>query len=214
MTDFIRRLSTCLADTSLRSPRPLADLLIPEEARNALAQEFSHVRLKPAAVLVGILKKNDEFSIVLTRRSESLKNHPGQISFPGGRMDDSDEDLVFTALRESYEEINLPTHMVDVIGYLPDYPTVTGYKVTPIVGFIGDNAEDVIQADGIEATEIHHLPLAYALDETSYECKLIKRNGIDLPVYHIEHQGVDIWGATAGMLFQLCLQLKRHENPA
>ncbi len=211
--DLIARLTCSLAGTSLCSTaRAFADLEIPQPARRALKKEFSQLKLKPAAVLVGILPGLSGSSIVLTRRSEALRNHPGQISFPGGSMDAGDSSLDVTALRESYEEINLPEALVNIIGYLPDYPTVTGYRVTPVVGLIDAAAVDVMAPDGVEATELIHLPVEYALDRASYEKKFIERNGINLPVYHLAHGKHDVWGATAGMLYQLCLHFERHEN--
>ncbi len=210
--DIIARLTCSLAETSLGTTRAFADLEIPEPARHALREEFSQLKLKPAAVLVGILPGMSGGSIVLTRRSEALRNHPGQISFPGGRMDAEDTSLDVTALRESYEEINLPNGMVNIIGYLPDYPTVTGYRVTPVVGLIDSSAVDVMTPDGVEATELIHLPIEYALNKMSYEKRFIERNGLSLPVYHLAHGKYDVWGATAGMLYQLCLHFERHEK--
>lgn len=211
MQTVTQRLADSLSETTLDKPRPFADLGLSQNVREALRNEFREIQLKPAAVLIGIHKGRDNNAIVLTRRSETMRNHPGQISFPGGKMDAGDKSLHDTALRESYEEINLPTDMVNVIGYLPDYPTVTGFRVTPVVGLIDSNASEFMKPDGIEATELIHLPIEFALDKASYERKLLERNGISVPVYHLTHGEFDIWGATAGMLYQLCLHYSRYD---
>ncbi len=212
MSDMIERLVSSLAHTTLATPRPMADLEIPADTRIALDRELSRRPLKPAAVLVGIVPSQEQPAIVLTRRSEALKNHPGQISFPGGRREEGDADLMATALRESEEEIALPVKMVDVIGYLPDYPTITGYRVTPVVGVVDPKARLLMQPDGLEATELIYLPLPHALDRDAYDRKMIERNGLNVPVFHLHHRNHHVWGATAGMLYQLCLHLLRHEK--
>lgn len=209
MQNRIQHLADSLVGTSLDAPRPIADLEIPEPARTALLDELGRLSLKPAAVLVGILPGKDAASIVLTERSENLKNHPGQISFPGGSREEDDTSLTTTALRESHEEIALPVDMVEVMGYLPDYPTITGYRVTPVVGMLDPAAESVMQPDGVEATRLIHLPLERALDITAYEKKIMQRNGFDVPVFHLAHENDHIWGATAGMLYQLSLHFRR-----
>lgn len=211
MQSMIARLTESLAHTSLTAPRPFTNLGIPGPARQALIEEFSQIQLKPAAVLIGLLPDPEHrASIILTRRSEALKNHPGQISFPGGRMDANDESLRHTALRESREEINLPSEMVSVLGYMPDYPTITGYRVTPVVGVLDAAAHEVMAVDGQEATELIHIPAAHALNKDAYERKMMERNGLQLPVYHLQYQNFDVWGATAGMLYQLCLHFNEH----
>lgn len=212
MDGRLRRLADSLAHTSLDTPRPLADLELSEKVRTALSGAFGKVKLRPAAVLVPILPADGGMSIVLTRRSDSMRNHPGQISFPGGRRDDCDASLVETALRESHEEIALPANSVEVMGYLPDYPTITGYLVTPIVGLLHSSAGKVITPDGVEATDIIHLPVERALDKTAYQRKTVSRHGIEVPIFELQHDGHRIWGATAGMLYQLCLQLLRFEK--
>lgn len=204
MQDSLNRLAVCLADTSLQPPRPFADLDMPATARRLLERELSRKTLTSAAVLVGIMAGDDGASILLTRRSEHLRNHPGQISFPGGSREENDRDLVATALRESYEEINLPVDLVDPLGFLPDYPTITGYRVTPVVALVSASARAALRPDGVEATELIDLPLEVALDASAYERKMIQRNGIDVPIFHLSYAHYDIWGATAGMLYQLC----------
>ena len=204
MQNLIERLTDSLASTTLDAPRPFADLGIPAEKQKAIRDLFAEVILKPAGVLVAVVEYEQQPQVVLTRRSEALKNHPGQISFPGGRREEVDDSLVTTALRESEEEIRLSRRHVEVIGYLPDYPTITGYRVTPVVGLVDKRAVTEMQVDGEEATELLYVPLSVVLDESAYEIKMANRHGVEVPVYHLEHGRADVWGATAGMLYQLC----------
>jgi 8-oxo-dGTP pyrophosphatase MutT (NUDIX family) len=118
----------------------------------AVKDEFvSHaLPLKASAVLVPIVERPIGYSILLTKRSEKLTNHSGQVSFPGGRCDDEDAHAMDTALREAHEEINLPHTNVEIIGAMEDYETVTGYNVTPVVGFVNPDFKIIPDADEVE----------------------------------------------------------------
>lgn len=180
------------------APRQLVKLDIPTELL-ALFNDAAIAKLRPAAVLVPLMDRPDGVRVLLTRRSTHLRTHAGQISFPGGRQDASDRDLVDTALREAEEEIGLPRQYVQHLGYLDDYPTVTGYRVTTVVGLVSHEAP--LRADGREVDEILEVPLTFLLDPANYVLrKLMRDDGIEVPIIEIVYGPHRIWGATAGML--------------
>ena len=119
-------------------------------------------RATPAAVLVPLVNRPHGLTLLLTQRSADLPDHPGQISFPGGRMDPGDPSLTHAALREATEEVGLPADRVDVLGELAYYETVTGYRVTPIVGWVEPPFS--LLPDPSEVADVFEVPLAFVLD--------------------------------------------------
>ena len=160
----------------------------------------SHLR-RPAAVLVPLVERPEGHTVLLTRRTDHLHDHPGQISFPGGRLDDSDAGPVDAALRETVEEIGLEPEFVELAGLLDGYETVTGYAVTPVVGFIRPGF--VLTLDSFEVAETFEVPLAFFLDETSRQIHSRMHEGRRRSYYAFEYASRYIWGATAGMLVNL-----------
>lgn len=204
-----RRLQQALAD-SHENDRQFVRLEHFEELEDELTLEeilAPHTLddLRPAAVLIPLRDTRQGANIILTLRSDELRAHAGQISFPGGAREAGDADLVVTALRESKEEIDLDPNEVEIVGFLDDYPTITGYRVTPVVGLV--SADAGIEADGYEVSEVFELPLSRVLDEISYVRKTIERNGLQLPYLELEYEGYRVWGATAGMLWNLRAKL-------
>jgi 8-oxo-dGTP pyrophosphatase MutT (NUDIX family) len=123
--------------------------------------------LRPAAVLVGIIPSGQTGPrVVLTKRASHLRNHPGQIAFPGGRKDEGDSDLTVTALREAEEEIGLPPAAVEILGALPAHETVTGYQVTPILGLI--NCDFTPRAQPEEVAEIFSAPFDHVMNPARF----------------------------------------------
>ena len=116
-------------------------------------------KLRPAGVLVPVMKGSFGAEVLLTKRSSRLKHHPGQIAFPGGKQDDGDADVIAAALREAEEEVGLPRTHVEVLGTLPTHETVTGFLVTPVVGWI-ETDFDVVPEPG-EVAEVFRVPLAH-----------------------------------------------------
>lgn len=139
--------------------------------------------------------------MLLTVRARQLRNHAGQISFPGGRRDAEDADVDANALREAHEEVGLDPAHVTVVGYLDDYPTITGFRVTPVVGLI--DARTPLAPDGVEVASFFEVPLAFLLDPANYQRHWFRRDGLDLPFYAVPYGERFIWGATAGMLYEL-----------
>ncbi len=203
----LQRLRQVLAGTS-EARRPVARMELPLKLDRLITPQAMS-RMRAAAVLVPVLDYPEGASILLTRRSENLRNHKGQISFPGGRRDDADADLTAAALREAQEEVGLDPATVSVIGYLDDYPTLTGYRITPVVGVVRQAFTPVI--DPGEVAETFQLPLEVLLAERSFERKILSREGFNVPFMELTHAGHRIWGATAGILWTLRQKLLGRE---
>ena len=158
---------------------------------------------RPAAVLVPLYLEQGEWHVLLTQRTDLVEHHKGQVSFPGGRVDDDDDDRVQTALREAEEEIGLKPEHVAVLGQLDELLTVTQYRITPIVGVIPWPYPFVLST--VELSEVFGAPLRWLADpanlETQYRDPIAP--GRPVPVYYFRHEGHTIWGATARMLLNL-----------
>src|SRR5882762_6101310 len=157
--------------------------------------------IRPAAVLVPVVKREQELTVLLTRRAAHLHDHAGQISFPGGRADEGDASPRATALRETFEEIGLAEDVVDVIGELPEYITVTRYRVTPIVALI--ERPFALTLDHFEVEEAFEVPLAFLMDPRNHERRLVTIGDRPRTFYAMPFtagQRYFIWGATAAML--------------
>jgi 8-oxo-dGTP pyrophosphatase MutT (NUDIX family) len=155
-------------------------------------------KLRPAGVLVGISPVSGRVEVILTKRSSRLKHHPGQIAFPGGKVDATDATPVDAALREANEEIGLPLGAVEVLGSLPPHETVTGFSVTPVLGLIHEAFAPVPEMGEVE--EVFSAPLAHVLDSTNFlvESRFWRGN---LRHYYVVPWGpYYIWGATARIL--------------
>jgi 8-oxo-dGTP pyrophosphatase MutT (NUDIX family) len=154
-----------------------------------------------AAVLVPIVRRDPEMTVIFTKRTTHLKAHSGQVSFPGGRAEPHDPTPEFTALREAEEEIGLPLERVEVIARLPDYLTRTGFRVTPVVGLLTPPFE--LKPDAREVEEVFEVPLAFLLDPKNHERQSREHQGQQVGFYVIQYGERRIWGATAGMVVNL-----------
>ncbi len=152
---------------------------------------------RPAAVLVPLVRRDGGVTVLLTRRTAHLYDHAGQISFPGGRAE-FDESPAATALREAEEETGLPASHIQVLGALPEYVTVTGYRVTPIVGLV--QAPFEFKLDDFEVAEIFEVPLEFFLDPANHLRHSVTQQGSLRHYYAMPYRQYYIWGATAGML--------------
>ena len=162
-----------------------------------------------ASVLVALVPR-DEITVLLTQRTDHLTDHPGQVSFPGGRVEAGDADAAATALREAHEEIGLAATFVDVLGAMPTYTTGTGFIVTPIVGVVRPGF--ALQADPFEVAEVFEVPLSFLMNPAHHRRHAVEVAGVQRRFLSIPWDGVDesgqprryfIWGATAAMLRNL-----------
>lgn len=158
--------------------------------------------MTPAAVLIALVDRPGGLTMLLTQRTAHLNNHPGQISFPGGRAEPYDASPADTALREAREEIGLDARHVEIIGSLPDYLTGTGYHVVPVVGLVTPPFE--LAAEHNEVAEIFEVPLAFLMDGAHHQkLSYVLPTGGRRRFYAMPYEKYFIWGATAGMLRNL-----------
>jgi 8-oxo-dGTP pyrophosphatase MutT (NUDIX family) len=175
-------------------------------ASDIIAKREAAGKITRAAVLIPLLLKEDGLSVLLTQRTDHLHDHAGQISFPGGRMDPGEQSPNETALRESFEEIGLDPSRVEIIGHLPQYLTVSGYSVTPVVGLVQPQAEYVL--DKFEVADVFEVPLRFLLDPANHQVRLWESEQGGRRFYSMPYENRFIWGATAGMLRNLYHLLK------
>lgn len=184
-----------LADGRPRGDHDLnPDLYEPEQA------------LTPAAVLVPIVRRS-RLSLLLTRRTDHLHDHAGQIAFPGGRVDEGDADALAAALRETEEEVGLPRRHVEIVGRLDTYVTRTGFEVTPVVGLV--TPPFPVEPDSFEVAEVFEVPLSFVLDPGNRQIESRQYQGRERHFYVYPYRDYYIWGATAGMLVNLSEVLER-----
>ena len=157
--------------------------------------------LVPAAVLFPIVLRPTGPTVLLTRRTEQLRDHPGQISFPGGRIDASDRSPEEAALREAMEEVGLNSRHIEIVGFLPEYRTVTGYQVTPVVGFVTPPFD--LQPGASEVAEVFEVPLSFLLDSHNHQRHSRETPGGRRYFFAMPYGPYCIWGATAGMIVSL-----------
>ncbi len=155
----------------------------------------------PAAVLVPLVERANGMTVLLTQRAATLKDHAGQISFPGGRIESEDADPWRAALREAREEIGLTESFVEFAGYLPDHWVGTGFRVTPVVGFVNPDYDLRIAAE--EVHDVFEVPLEFIFDQANHHTRTRELAGMTVQVYDIRYDDRNIWGATAGMLLTL-----------
>ena len=202
-------------------PAVAAEALLPAALRQRFAQppgwtpeieaehRFSERAPADASVLIALVPR-DELNVLLTQRTDHLTDHPGQISFPGGRVESSDADAVATALREAHEEIGLDPAFVDVLGAMPAYTTGTGFVVTPVVAVVKPGFQ--LLADPFEVAEVFEVPLAFLMNPAHHRRHEILVAGVRREFFSMPWDGRDergqprryfVWGATASMLRNL-----------
>lgn len=154
-----------------------------------------------AAVLIPLVERPGGASVLLTRRTTHLRNHGGQIAFPGGRVEPEDASVEQAALREAREEIGLDSRQVEVLGTLDDYTTATSFRVTPVVGLLpGSLRLAELVPDSHEVADVFEVPLAHLLDAGNWQRNFIRQAGRSHGYYAIPYGEHYIWGATAAML--------------
>jgi 8-oxo-dGTP pyrophosphatase MutT (NUDIX family) len=217
---FDPRLSPLVASAAERLEAVQADRLQPDWLRGRLSAppvwspETSGDRVKlhegpvrPAAVLVGIVAHPEAPTVILTQRTLHLRQHSGQVAFPGGRCEPDDEGPVQTALRETHEEVGLEPDRVEIIGRLPDYLTGTGFRVSPVVGLIAPGF--VARPDPNEVAAVFEVPLGFLMNPRNHQQRAIELPGGSRSFWAIPYRAEEsaaeyfIWGATAAMIRNL-----------
>lgn len=210
-------------------PAVSGELLLPPSLRERFARPpvwlpeattddrwFDRERIVPASVLVPLVIRphlGDPVSVLFTRRTAHLKSHAGQVSFPGGRREASDEHDIATALREAHEEVDLDPARVEVVGQLPPYLTATGFQVTPVVGLVEARQHEAsrldLTADPNEVDEIFEVPLSFLMDPANHRRHQLELGDRTLSYFAMPWRAPGrqddhfIWGATAAMLRNL-----------
>lgn len=151
--------------------------------------------LRPAGVLVPLIARPHGLNVILTKRTSHLKHHPGQIAFPGGKVEPTDPDVTAAALRESHEEIGLPPDLVEVLGHLPTHETVSVFNITPVVARV--TADFVKVPEPGEVEEAFEVPLKHLLDPANYSVQGRRWRGQTRHYYAVPYGPYYIWGATA-----------------
>lgn len=165
---------------------------------------------RPAAVLIPVLERNNEASVLFTQRTDDLPTHAGQISFPGGKMDAGDANVIETALRETSEEIGLDPGYIEPVGFLEDYITSTGYRISPLVAVIRSGYS--LTPDCNEVADVFDVPLSFLMNVQNHEIHSREWRGTKRQFYAMPYGERFIWGATAGMLRNLYEWLYRAEK--
>ncbi|MEO1090015.1 MAG: CoA pyrophosphatase [Pseudomonadota bacterium] len=168
------------------------------------------VRKTPAAVLIGIVGRAVP-TVILTQRTAHLRDHAGQISFPGGRMEDDDPDRAAAALRETAEEIGLSPAHCRILGELSPYDTITGYRVFPVVAWI--DPPFTLDPDSFEVEEVFEVPLPFVLDAKNQRRDSYVRGDTVRHYWVLDYEDRYIWGATAGMLVNFARVLGHPDDP-
>lgn len=153
---------------------------------------------RAAAVLVGLVVRGDAVNVLLTQRTPDLRDHAGQIAFPGGKMDTGDLTPAATALREAAEEVGLPASAVDVLGYLDPYLTRTGFRIIPVIARI--DAPFALTLNAAEVVDAFEVPFAFLMDAANHQLRQREWLGLPRSFYAIEYGERTIWGITAGIL--------------
>ncbi|HTH94887.1 MAG TPA: CoA pyrophosphatase [Rhodocyclaceae bacterium] len=170
-----------------------------QHLRNDMA--ISTRALTPAAVLIPLVLREDGMTVLLTERAKHLKDHAGQVSFPGGRCEPEDLSPIHAAIREANEEVGLLPQQIEVIGSLPVYDTGTGFEVVPVLALVQPPLE--IALDDFEVDSVFEVPLSFVFDQANHQRHRIEARGQLRDFWALTWDGHYIWGATAAMLVSL-----------
>ncbi len=173
------------------NPDMLADFAVMDHAR-------------PAAVLIPVIARA-ELTVLLTQRTDNLSTHAGQISFPGGRVDEEDASVMAAALREAEEEIGLDRRFVEPLGFIDSYRTGTGYRIAPVVALV--QPDFALTLNPIEVAEAFEVPLSFLMDVNNHQRHSREWRGRQRDFYAMPYGERYIWGATAGILKNMHMRL-------
>ena len=157
--------------------------------------------LRKASVLIGFVERGTGLNIIFTRRAQHLKHHPGQISFPGGKYEDSDNSLLQTALRETYEEVGIHEREITIFGQMPELITISHFKVTPFLAFVAPNYNTNIDLN--EVDEVFEVPASVVLDRHQLHSERFRVRNHSHRVFGLSYENYFIWGMTAQIIHAL-----------
>jgi 8-oxo-dGTP pyrophosphatase MutT (NUDIX family) len=169
--------------------------------------QHSPAEPQPAAVLVPIIDRPEGPTLLLTTRAGHLRQHAGQISFPGGRIEPSDLGVLAAALRETREEIGIDDRHIEPLGYLPDYVVRTGFRITPVVALISPGF--TLRVDAAEVAEVFEMPLEFPYHPENFQPTRRVLHGVEVILNDLNFEGRVVWGATAAILQTLCAALRK-----
>lgn len=166
----------------------------PGHPRLALA----NARLRDAAVLIPVIDRGTEATVLLTKRAEALRSHSGQVAFPGGTVDATDPTPEFTALRETAEEIGIGAGLIEVVGRMPDYVAGSGYRIAPVLGIVRPGFALTLNPAEVDAA--FEVPLRFLMDPANHRQASRMWNDLEWLYYEMPYDGQRIWGVTAGIV--------------
>ncbi len=188
-----------------RLPEQRADVYGDHSFNPDLADFFEAIKRQPAAVLVPVVAHEPEATVLLTQRTQDLPSHPGQIAFPGGKIDATDDSVESAALREAEEEIGLLRRHVEVLGRGPDYLTGSGFHIAPVVGLVAPGAQLTLNPG--EVADAFEVPLSFLMNPANHRRGSRIWQGVERTFFEMPYQDRYIWGATAGIVRMLYEQL-------
>ncbi|MFM2278185.1 MAG: hypothetical protein RLZZ444_416 [Pseudomonadota bacterium] len=159
---------------------------------------IDNLNFRDAAVLVPVVDEPAGARMILTKRTDSMRKHSGQIAFPGGKLDPDDTDAASAALREAEEEIGLPRHFVEIVGTLPSFPVPTGFRITPVLSVVRPGF--TLKPNPDEVDYVFDVPLSFLMDPDNYRLGRAQFSGRERNFYEIPYEGHRIWGITAGII--------------
>lgn len=174
--------------------------------REAVAQK----PLRPAAILVPIIDRAMEPTLLFTVRAAHLREHAGQVSFPGGHLESADVDALGAALRETEEEVGIHSECVELLGYLPDHIALTGFRITPVVGRV--RHPGALSLNSGEVASVFEVPLEFVLDARNYHPVRRRVREFDIEARELPFGTQRIWGATAAILSSLCVLMEGRDR--
>lgn len=169
-------------------------------------QNNSKKAMRQAAVLIGFVERSNGLNIIFTKRASHLRHHPGQISFPGGKVESSDPSLEFTAVREAEEEIGIDQHSIQIVGALPPLPTISQFLVTPVVALIDANYQSQIDTNEVEL--LFEAPASFILNPKNLFTQQFQIKGFNHRVFAVPYNHHFIWGVTGQIIEALQQQIQ------